>query len=208
MQIQVPLRPNKKGYFLKFKIQLLSTLRKLNPFYKPPVPLPKSIPLQKPSIQFIPTNNFSSRKKQTIQCLVIHSTGSLDTEKAIEWFCSEVSQASTHFLITISGEIIQLVKNGDRSWHVSPLIRYSQNQLLVNVSLSIHLVGEGQIPFTDSQNESLIKLCKYLLYTYHLSPLSVYTHSHFEPSKECPSSFDIRKFRTSLKSPLDKQVNS
>ena len=199
MNIQVPIRQSKIRYFPFFKIKLLSVLRKLNPFYKPPVLPSKPIPPQKPQIQFLLTNNFSSRKKHLIQAIILHHTGSLDTEKALEWFQSEVSQSSTHYLITREGNIIQLVRDGDRAWHVSPLIKYSESQRLANVSLSIHLVGDGLIPFTDAQNGSLVKLCKYLLHIYHLPHLSVYTHSHFEPEKECPSLFDIQKFRLQLK---------
>lgn len=197
--VQVPIRQSKKRYFHLVKMKLLSVLRKLNPFYKPPIPLPKPIPPQKPPVQFLPTNNFSSRKKQLISCVVIHSTGSLDTEKALGWFQSEVSQTSTHYLILPTGNIIQLVKDSDRAWHVSPLTLYSQSNRLVNVSISIHVVGDGSKPFTNDQNSSLVKLCKYFLHIYHLPPLSVYTHSHFEPEKECPSLFDIQKFRLELK---------
>lgn len=201
MPIQVQIRPNKKRYFFKFKMKLLSVLKKLNPFYKLPVllPTPKPIPPQKPTIQFLFTPNFSSRKKHLVSCIIIHHTGSLDTGKALEWFQSEVSQSSTHYLITREGGIIQLVKDGDRAWHVSPLVRYSQEKRLANVSLSIHFVGDGISAFTEEQNIALVKLCKYLLHIYHLPPLSVYTHSHFEPSKECPSLFDIQKFRLQLK---------
>jgi N-acetyl-anhydromuramyl-L-alanine amidase AmpD len=199
MPVQVEIRQPKKRYFFKFKMKLLSVLRKLNPFYKSLVPLPKSIPPSKPPVQFVPTSNFSIRKKHNISCIVLHHTGSLDTEKALEWFRSEVSQTSTHYLITREGNIIQLVRDSDRAWHVSSLIRYSEAQRLVNVSLSIHLVGDNLSTFTEEQNASLTKLCKYLLHIYHLPPSSIYPHSYFEPSKECPALFDIQKFRLQLK---------
>ena len=200
MPIQVLIRQPKKRYFRHFKMKLLSFLIKLNPFYKPPVIPPKPIPPIKPVVQFLPTNNFSSRKNHPVSVIVLHHTGSLDTEKALEWFQSEVSQSSTHYLITREGNTIQLVKDNNRAWHVSSLLRYSPSQKLANVSLSIHLVGDGHVSFTDIQNESLMKLCKYLLYKYHLPPSSVHIHSDFEPSKECPSPlFDVQKFRLQLK---------
>lgn len=195
--VQVPIRQPKKRYFHIFKMKLLFVFKKLNPFYKPPVLPPKSIPPARPEIQLLYTSNFSSRKRSQIACIVLHNTGSLDTEKAIEWFQSGVSQTSTHYLISPTGNIFQLVQNTERSWHVSSLVYYTPKDKLSNVSLSIHLVGNGN--FTKEQNESLAKLCKYLLHIYHLPSNSIYTHTHFESSKECPLNFDIQKFRLQLK---------
>ena len=69
-----------------------------------------------PIEEWSPSPNFGSRQGRSIIAIVDHSTGGL-FPGCLEWMQNPVSKASAHYLVTRTGRIIQMVKEGDRAWH-------------------------------------------------------------------------------------------
>jgi hypothetical protein len=72
-------------------------------------------------------------------------------------------------------------------------------------AISVRLVPERGVVGNDTLFERLTVLCKFLLKTYHISPMEVYAHHEVVPGSDCPKAyFDVKAFRTHLISQLFK----
>lgn len=69
-----------------------------------------------PIEEWSPSPNFSSREGRKIIAIVNHITAG-SFPGCLSWMQNPVSQASAHYLVTKSGRIIQMVKEGDKAWH-------------------------------------------------------------------------------------------
>jgi len=67
--------------------------------------------------EWSPSPNFGSRNGRSIIAIVDHITSG-DFPGCLEWLQNPVSKASAHYLITRSGRIIQLVKEGNAAYDV------------------------------------------------------------------------------------------
>jgi N-acetyl-anhydromuramyl-L-alanine amidase AmpD len=71
-----------------------------------------------PTTEWSPSPNFSSgRSGKQIIAIVDHITAG-EFPGCLEWLQNPASKASAHYLVTKSGRILQLVKEGDAAWHV------------------------------------------------------------------------------------------
>jgi len=71
-----------------------------------------------PSIPFIGSPNFSSRRGEDPEATVIHYTAGGSASSSIRWLVNPVAKASSHFVISRSGRVTQLVDLGMKAWHV------------------------------------------------------------------------------------------
>jgi len=69
-----------------------------------------------PIEEWSPSPNFGSRNGRSIIAIVDHTTSGT-AESALSWFQNPASKVSAHYLITRSGRIIQLVKEGSAAYH-------------------------------------------------------------------------------------------
>lgn len=69
-----------------------------------------------PIEEWSPSPNFSSREGRKILAIVNHITAG-SFPGCLSWMQNPASQASAHYLVTKSGRIIQMVKEGDKAWH-------------------------------------------------------------------------------------------
>ena len=63
-----------------------------------------------------PSNNFSSRQGIKIIAIVDHITAG-SFSGAVSWLSNPASKASAHYVISRSGEIVQLVADENSAWH-------------------------------------------------------------------------------------------
>lgn len=68
-----------------------------------------------PKEEWSPSPNFSSREGRKIIAIVDHVTAGA-FPGCLSWLQNPVSQASAHYIVTKTGRIIQLVKEGDKAW--------------------------------------------------------------------------------------------
>ena len=68
-----------------------------------------------PAEEWSPSPNFSSRDGRKQIAIVNHITSG-NFPGCLEWLQNPISQGSAHYLITRTGRIIQMVKEGDKAW--------------------------------------------------------------------------------------------
>lgn len=179
------------GLIIKFIKKLLLYSRK-----------PMAIKIDEPKIVLVPSPNFSARKDNKIDCIVIHHTGTHSAKRDIEWLTTKYykdkqgnsirNYASAHYVIDRSGVIFSLVKDKDKAWHAGR--SYYDGKFDVNqFSIGIELVGDGNIDtFTNKQYDSLIWLCNSLINKHNISRDKITSHSYIR------TQFKIRKPKVSV----------
>lgn len=140
----------------------------------------------------------SSRRTKKIQIIVLHHTGSLEMAKALKWFSNPNNYASTHWVIDLDGFIQQLVPEESTALHINNSI-YNHSRLVAEMSIGIHLVGNGFDGFTQVQYEAIAMLCAHLQEKYLLENDDILKHSEVETvnsvaSANDPAPWDEEKF--------------
>lgn len=69
-------------------------------------------------MNFIPSPNKSSRKGKRPTHIVIHAMGG-SFNGSISWFSNPKSKVSAHYLVSKTGESVQMVQDKDKAWHVN-----------------------------------------------------------------------------------------
>lgn len=108
-------------------------------------------------------------------------TNALDTDAHPYYAQLKGLKVSAHFLIRRTGEIIQFVPCGKRAWHAG--ISLWQGRPACNdFSLGIELEGSDDVPFTDQQYASLIRLSRRLRRAYPIRHIA--GHSDIAPGRK------------------------
>jgi AmpD protein len=109
-------------------------------------------------------------------------------------------RVSAHVLIRRDGEIVQYVPFTQRAWHAGKS-EYCGRPACNDFSVGIELEGTDDLPYENSQYESLAALIKALLAAYpSLSRERIAGHSDIAPGRKTDpgASFDWAKLRASL----------
>ncbi len=142
-----------------------------------------------------PSLNFSERKKGAkINSIVLHYTGMVSFEAAINRMKNPDYEVSAHYCIDVDGTIHQLVENKYKAWHAGESYWRGMDNLNEH-SIGIEIVNKGHQygyeKFPDVQIENVIKLCK-LVCTKNpeIDQRNVVGHSDIAPNrKEDPGEF-------------------
>ena len=78
--------------------------------------------------------NFNDRKSNNIQIIVLHYTSLNSISNSLKYLCSKKNKVSSHYLISKSGKIYNLVSEKKRAWHAGQ--SYWKGQTDIN-SISI-----------------------------------------------------------------------
>jgi len=70
-----------------------------------------------PTIEWLPSPNFSTGRNGRTPIAIVDHITSGNFPGCLEWMQNPISKASAHYLVTKTGRIIQMVKEGDRAWH-------------------------------------------------------------------------------------------
>jgi len=142
--------------------------------------------------------NYDSRHGAAITLLVLHATvGS--AKSSLQWLCNPASKVSTHYLISKSGYIWQLVDDADRAWHAGDS-SYQGRADCNTYSIGIELENNnsGTDPYPSEQLNALNWLTQQLV-TAHPTLASVATHAEVAINppgrKTDPVGFPIDAFR-------------
>ncbi|MCX8505377.1 MAG: N-acetylmuramoyl-L-alanine amidase [Alphaproteobacteria bacterium] len=137
---------------------------------------------------YLKSPNFDARKTP-IDLLVIHYTGMVSAEAALERLCDPAAKVSAHYVIDQDGQIYCLVDESHRAWHAG-LGRWGKLSNDINSrAIGIELVNSGHEhgyhPFAAAQIDALIGLCQDILRRHpHISPQNVVGHSDIAPSRK------------------------
>lgn len=102
------------------------------------------------------TPNVSTRFGADVDWIAIHFTGGVDADIAANWLCNPESQASAHFVIDQRGQIMQLARLQDRTWHIGRGEFYTNGKFMTNrpdrSAVGIELANPGPLVWDDEQN--------------------------------------------------------
>jgi N-acetyl-anhydromuramyl-L-alanine amidase AmpD len=135
-------------------------------------------------ILFIPSPNFTKKENRKIDRIIIHITqGSFAS--AISWFKMTKSKVSAHFLVSNTGEVVQMVKLQNVAWHATP---YNTRSIGVEHEGFYDYNGKTT-NFTQAQYLNSAKLVKELCLRFNIPIDRVHIIGHREVpnvKKSCP----------------------
>jgi N-acetylmuramoyl-L-alanine amidase len=137
-----------------------------------------------------------------VDCLVLHYTGMMSGDEALQRLCDPEAKVSAHYLLHEDGRILRLVDEAKRAWHAGVSF-WQGRERLNDGSIGIEIVNPGHEwgyrPFTEAQYRALEWLCPEIMERWSIPPLRVLAHSDIAPDrKEDPGElFDWPRLATS-----------
>jgi len=132
-------------------------------------------------------NYILCNKRRNIHSVIIHYTGMRSLQSAVERLLSKKYEVSSHYLISRTGKIIQLVKDNNIAWHagISNWFKYKN---LNNNSIGIELENKGHQygyqDFPSKQIVQLIKILKILKRKFKIKNINITGHSDIAPNRK------------------------
>ena len=126
--------------------------------------------------------NFNSKKRfsKQIKFIIFHYTGMKNESNALKRLTDIRSEVSCHYLIKNNGEIVQILPDLYIAWHAGKSSWKNYKSLNKN-SIGIEITNPGHEhgykKFTKKQITSLLKLSKFLIKKYKISPKNILGHS-------------------------------
>lgn len=135
-----------------------------------------------------PSPNIEPRKNgMTPDILLLHYTGMLSAEKAIEWLAHPGSGVSCHYVIDRGGKITQMVAEGMRAWHAG--VSFWAGETDINsrsIGIEIDNPGHelGYLDFSEAQMLAVEALARDIIARWSIRPERVLAHSDVAPSRK------------------------
>ena len=139
-------------------------------------------------IKYLKSPNYVyCNQRRNVQSVVIHYTGMRSLQSAVERLLSKKYEVSSHYLISRTGKIIQLVKDNNIAWHAGISNWFKFKNLNKN-SIGIELENKGhqygyQI-FPSKQIIQLIKILKILKRKFKIKNVNITGHSDVAPNRK------------------------
>ena len=133
--------------------------------------------------------NFDSKKRKVrnIKFIILHYTGMQKEKNAINRLTDTNSKVSCHYLITNSGEIINIVPDLYISWHAGKS-HWKNIKSLNSSSLGIEISNPGHengySDFRKQQIKSIIYLISKLKKRYKIKNKNILGHSDIAPDRK------------------------
>ena len=134
----------------------------------------------KTTFNYSPNFNVKKRNSKQIKFIIFHYTGMKKESEAINRLINIQSKVSCHYLIKHNGDIVTLVPDLYESWHagVSSWKNYkSLNQNSIGIEITNPGHEHGYKKFTKKQVTALLRLSKFLIKEYKISPKNILGHS-------------------------------
>jgi N-acetylmuramoyl-L-alanine amidase len=126
--------------------------------------------------------NFSHKKRPSkqIKFIIFHYTGMKNESNALKKLTDIQSEVSCHYLIKNNGEIVKIVPDLYIAWHAGESFwknHKSLNQNSIGIEVTNPGHEHGYKKFTQKQITSLLRLSKFLIKEYKISPKNILGHS-------------------------------
>lgn len=156
-------------------------------------------------------NHWVGRSGYKPEILVVHCTdGFWPSDK--EWLRNPVSQVSSHYIISPTGEVHQLVQNVNVAWHAGrvdkPKVPLKQNAVgayinpnYYSIGIEVSLRPPNLIP--EVQRTALLGLLKQLAteFSIPIDRTHIVGHREIYSLKTCPGPIDVDGLVASLTTP-------
>ncbi|TWB48684.1 N-acetylmuramoyl-L-alanine amidase [Nitrospirillum viridazoti] len=135
-----------------------------------------------------PSPNHGPRRDGTsVDMLVLHYTGMVSAEAALDRLCDPAAQVSAHYLVDEDGTVWRLVDEGRRAWHAGRGA-WGDAQDVNNRSIGVEIVNPGHEygyrPFPGTQMQAVIELCRGILARHPIPAGNVIAHSDMAPARK------------------------
>ena len=131
-----------------------------------------------------PSPNCGPRRDGLSPCLVvIHFTAMQTTQAALERLCDPAAEVSAHYLISGTGEIIQMVDEAARAWHAGAG-EWRGLRDINSRSIGIELDNRGDHPFAEPQMAALETLLRGIMARWGIGARGVIGHSDMAPGRK------------------------
>lgn len=132
--------------------------------------------------------NFNTRQKTIIpKYIILHYTAMNSSLQALKYLCDANNRVSSHFLISKSGKIYELVDIKYRAWHAG-LSYWKKNKDINSNSIGIEIDNSGHHllfeEYPDKQINELKKLIIFLKKNYHIEDFNILGHSDISPYRK------------------------
>ena len=131
-------------------------------------------------LNYSPNFNPKKRTPKQIKFIIFHYTGMKSESDALKRLTDIQSEVSCHYLIKNNGEIVKMVPDLYIAWHAGESSWKNYNSLNQN-SIGIEITNPGHEygykNFTKKQITALLKLSKFLIKKYKISPKNILGHS-------------------------------
>lgn len=137
----------------------------------------------------VPSPNFGRRRADAINMILIHYTEMVSAEAAMRRLSDPTAEVSSHYLISTTGKVYQLVDEEHRAWHAG-VARWGRHSDVNSHSIGIELDHIGVddkgnfVPFPDDQISSLVKLMKDILGRHTIPARNIIGHSDVAPARK------------------------
>jgi N-acetylmuramoyl-L-alanine amidase len=122
-----------------------------------------------------------------INMLVLHYTGMVSAEAALDRLCDPGARVSAHYLVDEDGTIWQLVAETRRAFHAGRSFWHGETDLN-RVSIGVEIVNPGHEwgyrAFPDVQMAAVEDLCRDLLTRRSIPPDRIVGHSDIAPDRK------------------------
>jgi N-acetylmuramoyl-L-alanine amidase len=119
-----------------------------------------------------------------IDTLVLHYTGMISAEAALERMTDPAAKVSAHWCIGENGELWRLVAEQRRAWHAG-LSHWRGRRSVNDFSVGIELVNPGHEfgyrPFPRAQMDTLVALAQEIVGRHSIEPRNVVAHADIAP---------------------------
>jgi len=135
-----------------------------------------------------PSPNHSERKNGMMpDMIVLHYTGTRDTEAAIGQLCNPKSEVSAHYVVLQDGCILQLVPESRRAWHAG-VSSWAGEADVNSRSIGIEIANAGHEhgypDFPRRQIAAVTALCRSILTRHDVPADRVLAHSDVAPARK------------------------
>jgi N-acetylmuramoyl-L-alanine amidase len=119
--------------------------------------------------------------------IVLHYTGMQFSHEAIHRLCDTKARVSSHYVVTETGSIIQLVQEAKRAWHAGVSV-WGGDPDVNSRSIGIEVCNPGHDfgypDFPSRQIAATIVLCRSILTRNIIRPENILAHSDVAPSRK------------------------
>jgi len=134
-----------------------------------------------------PSPNWNERLLGTPDILLLHYTGMVSGEEALDRLCDAQSQVSAHYLVFEDGRIVCMVEESQRAWHAG-VAEWGGVTDINSRSIGVEIVNPGHDlgypDFPEQQVEAIIALSRDVVSRQGISHTHVLAHSDVAPGRK------------------------
>jgi N-acetylmuramoyl-L-alanine amidase len=139
------------------------------------------------ALNYSPNFDLNKRRKTQIKFIIFHYTGMKKESEAVNRLTDIQSEVSSHYMIKNNGDIISMVPELYTAWHAGKsswknFISLNKHSVGIEISNPGHKYNYKK--FKKKQINSLLKLSKYLIKKYKISPKNILGHSDIAPDRK------------------------